>query len=74
MEAIAGVEIAFLVLDLCEKIGGNPPSLTHPPAKERALRLRKKYEFPERYYELSDAFVSLGEKGIIEEIVKKYKL
>ncbi len=73
MDSIAGVEIVFLICELCEKIGRNPPSMTHPPAKDRRLQLRKKHRFPGNYYGFSDSVVSVGE-SILEDIEKKYNL
>jgi len=74
MKAIAGVEILFLVFELCERIGKYPPSLTHPSAKARTERLRQKYKFPDRYYVISDAFISLWENTILKEILEKYNV
>jgi hypothetical protein len=73
MFAIAGAETMFLAFDLCETLAMLPTSKTHPPAKERISQLRQSYKFPERYYELSDAIVTMG-KNIVDDIMEKWRL
>jgi len=73
MLAVAGAEVVFYIFQMCERIGRNPPSMKHPPASDRVLRLREKYQLPDRYYEISNTITTIG-NDILSEIVKKYNL
>ncbi|MEW6680769.1 MAG: ImmA/IrrE family metallo-endopeptidase, partial [bacterium] len=59
-KAITATEIALSILDLRRKVGKSYTSRTHPSPEQRIHHLRQRFDFPRRYYELSDGMLSLS--------------